>query len=164
MWIVWGCTLHKPWTTVLRRANTSDTFRVTSEPYLVLVILMSHCTRPSNKARWCRAFGCSHSTSRMALPFFMKMQQSVRHLQPAKQSFSHLKHWKIPLYVVSYQVITATSMEMTVFWDVAPCSLEEIDRRFRGASSYHFVLSSHRLLKTWGKMTGLFIVIHKCSI
>jgi hypothetical protein len=24
-------------------------------------------------------------------------------------------------------------MKMTVFWDVAPCSLVEIDRRFRGA-------------------------------
>jgi hypothetical protein len=24
-------------------------------------------------------------------------------------------------------------MKMTVFWDVAPCSLAEVDRRFRGA-------------------------------
>jgi hypothetical protein len=24
-------------------------------------------------------------------------------------------------------------MEMTSFWDIAPCSLEEVDRRFRGA-------------------------------
>jgi hypothetical protein len=32
-----------------------------------------------------------------------------------------------------FQVLTAASMKMTVFWDFAPCSLVEIDRRFRGA-------------------------------
>jgi hypothetical protein len=32
--------------------------------------------------------------------------------------------------VVSFQVLTATSMKMTVFWDVASCSLIETDRRF----------------------------------
>jgi hypothetical protein len=31
-----------------------------------------------------------------------------------------------------FQVLTATSMKMTVFWDVAQCSLVQIDRRFRG--------------------------------
>jgi hypothetical protein len=34
---------------------------------------------------------------------------------------------------VRFQVLTATSVMMTVFKDVAPCSLVEIDRRFRGA-------------------------------
>jgi hypothetical protein len=33
----------------------------------------------------------------------------------------------------TFQVLTAASMNMTVFWDVVPCSLVEIDRRFRGA-------------------------------
>jgi hypothetical protein len=28
---------------------------------------------------------------------------------------------------VRFQVLTATSMKITVFWDVAPCSLVEID-------------------------------------
>jgi hypothetical protein len=28
-------------------------------------------------------------------------------------------------------------LKMTVCWDVAPCSLVEIDRRFRGAYSLH---------------------------
>jgi hypothetical protein len=28
-------------------------------------------------------------------------------------------------------------MKMTVFWDVAPCSLVEVDRRFRGAYCLH---------------------------
>jgi hypothetical protein len=35
----------------------------------------------------------------------------------------------------SFLVLTAASMKMAVFWDVAPCSLVEIDRRFRGAYS-----------------------------
>jgi hypothetical protein len=28
---------------------------------------------------------------------------------------------------------------MTVFWDVVPCSLVEIDRRFRGASACNII-------------------------
>jgi len=32
-----------------------------------------------------------------------------------------------------FQVLTATSMHMTVFSDTMPCDLVEIDRRFRGA-------------------------------
>jgi hypothetical protein len=32
---------------------------------------------------------------------------------------------------VRFQVLKAASMKTTVFWDVAPCSLEENDRRFR---------------------------------
>jgi hypothetical protein len=29
--------------------------------------------------------------------------------------------------------VTAASLKMTIFWDVVPCSLVEVDRRFRGA-------------------------------
>jgi hypothetical protein len=32
-----------------------------------------------------------------------------------------------------FQVLTAASIKLTVFWDVAPCSPVETDRRFRGA-------------------------------
>jgi hypothetical protein len=32
-------------------------------------------------------------------------------------------------YQVRFQVLTAASMKMTVFWNVAPCSLAEIERR-----------------------------------
>jgi hypothetical protein len=35
---------------------------------------------------------------------------------------------------VRFQVLTATSMKMTVFWVVAPCCLVDIDRRFRAPS------------------------------
>jgi hypothetical protein len=36
--------------------------------------------------------------------------------------------------LVRFQVLTAVSMKMTAFWDIAPSSLVEADRRFRGAS------------------------------
>jgi hypothetical protein len=32
--------------------------------------------------------------------------------------------------VVGFQVIVAANMKMTGFWDVAPCSVVEIGRRF----------------------------------
>jgi hypothetical protein len=34
---------------------------------------------------------------------------------------------------VRFQVLAATVMKMTAFWDTAPCSLVEVHRRFRGA-------------------------------
>jgi hypothetical protein len=39
---------------------------------------------------------------------------------------------------VRFQVLTAESMKVTVSWDVALCSLVEIDRRFRGAYCLHY--------------------------
>jgi hypothetical protein len=38
---------------------------------------------------------------------------------------------------VRFQVLTAVSMKMNVFWVVAPCSLVEVYRRFRGACCLH---------------------------
>jgi hypothetical protein len=38
---------------------------------------------------------------------------------------------------VTFQVLTAASMKMTAFWDVAPRSLVEVDRRLRGAYCLH---------------------------
>jgi hypothetical protein len=35
-----------------------------------------------------------------------------------------------------FEVLTA-SMKMTAFWDIVPCSLVEVDRRFRGAYCLH---------------------------
>jgi hypothetical protein len=35
--------------------------------------------------------------------------------------------------LVRFQVLTAVTMKMTAFWDIAACSLVEDDRRFRGA-------------------------------
>jgi hypothetical protein len=41
---------------------------------------------------------------------------------------------------VRFEVITATNMNMAVFWDVAPCGLEDIGRRFKGAYSLIIIL------------------------
>jgi hypothetical protein len=42
-----------------------------------------------------------------------------------------------PRKIVRFQVLTAESMKFIVFWVVAPCSLVEDDRRFRGAYCLH---------------------------
>jgi hypothetical protein len=36
-----------------------------------------------------------------------------------------------------FQVLAAVSMKMTGFWDVVPCSLVEVNRRFKGAYCLH---------------------------
>jgi hypothetical protein len=41
------------------------------------------------------------------------------------------------LFFVTFQGLTAAIMKITVFWDVVPCSLVEIDRRFRGTYCLH---------------------------
>jgi hypothetical protein len=38
---------------------------------------------------------------------------------------------------VRFHVLTAATMKVTAFWDVEPCSLFEVDRRFRGAYCFH---------------------------
>jgi hypothetical protein len=38
---------------------------------------------------------------------------------------------------VRFQVLTATNLQMTVFWDVALCCVVEIDRRFEGVYCLH---------------------------
>jgi hypothetical protein len=38
---------------------------------------------------------------------------------------------------VRYQVLTAASMKMTAFWDIAPCSLAEIYRCSSAAHCLH---------------------------
>jgi hypothetical protein len=43
---------------------------------------------------------------------------------------------------VKLQVLAAASMEMAVFWDVAPCSLVEVYRRFRGVLMMEAVSTS----------------------
>jgi hypothetical protein len=44
---------------------------------------------------------------------------------------------KTVIIPVRFQVLTAASMKMAVFWDVAPCSLVDIGRRFTGAYCPH---------------------------
>jgi hypothetical protein len=39
------------------------------------------------------------------------------------------------LIYVTFEVLMVTSMKMVIFWDVALCSLVDIDQRFTGAYS-----------------------------
>jgi hypothetical protein len=39
--------------------------------------------------------------------------------------------------MVRFQILMAANMKMTAFWDIVPCSLVEVDRRFRGAYCLH---------------------------
>jgi hypothetical protein len=45
-------------------------------------------------------------------------------------------YWILKLNVfilVRFDVLTVAIMKLTVFWDIAQCSLVEVDRHFRGA-------------------------------
>jgi hypothetical protein len=41
------------------------------------------------------------------------------------------------LYNLICRVLTAASVKMTAVWDIASCSLVEVDRRFRGTYCLH---------------------------
>jgi hypothetical protein len=58
-------------------------------------------------------------------------------------------------YLVRFHVLKAASMKMTVFWDVAPCSLVEVYRRFRGVPIVIFRFTY--LLNTFQKRTQLLM-------
>jgi hypothetical protein len=54
-----------------------------------------------------------------------------------------------------FQVLMATSMKMTVFLNVAPYSLVETDRTFRGANCFHRL---EVVLKYFGSVDPLTIL------
>jgi hypothetical protein len=41
------------------------------------------------------------------------------------------------MYLVEFEVLTTTDMKTAAFWDVAPCSLVDIDQHFRGVYCHH---------------------------
>jgi hypothetical protein len=45
--------------------------------------------------------------------------------------------YQLNIHNVRFQVLTMVSMKFRVFWDVAPCTHIEVDRRFRGTASHH---------------------------
>jgi hypothetical protein len=47
--------------------------------------------------------------------------------------FSFVFHSRMRCDLVRFQSLTAASMKMSVLWNVAPCDLIEVHRRFRGA-------------------------------
>jgi hypothetical protein len=42
-------------------------------------------------------------------------------------------------FLVGFEVLTAVSMKIAVFWVVTPCSLVEVYQRFRGPCNLHFI-------------------------
>jgi hypothetical protein len=53
-------------------------------------------------------------------------------LRESQQCYQHRKIKRL-LHLLASDL----SMKMIVFWDVVPCSLVDIDRRFRGAYCLH---------------------------
>jgi hypothetical protein len=65
-------------------------------------------------------------------------QQQTTHSQDEILGVISIEVWsKYSSYLVRFEVLTAVSMKMAVFWAVAPCSLVEVYRRFTGASCLH---------------------------
>jgi hypothetical protein len=55
----------------------------------------------------------------------------------SSQIFKEKYSIKMNIYLAKFQVLFAAIMMMAVVWDVAPSSLLEIDRHFRGAYCLH---------------------------
>lgn len=69
--------------------------------------------------------------------------------------------WQRRIHSHRFQVL----MVMTVFWDVAPCSLIEIDLRFRDAYCLNamitivdLIMEAVNTFKTTSQYTGIFLI------
>jgi hypothetical protein len=62
---------------------------------------------------------------------------------------------------VRFEVLTETSVKMAVLWDHAPCSLVEIDRRFREAICLHRHLDDGSSKPLWN--VGKFYWLHSAT-
>jgi hypothetical protein len=72
--------------------------------------------------------------------------------------------------LLRFQVLTAASMMMAVFWDIAPCSLVEVYRCFRGALMMETVSTSETSVNSYQttrrknpKYRHLLPYLNKCS-
>jgi hypothetical protein len=77
-----------------------------------------------------------HWTSQRLLLVFINQKGTLNTCIMVQACLYHSQVWNSK-YIVRFEVLTAASMKMTVFWYIAPCSLVEIDRRFRGAYCLH---------------------------
>jgi hypothetical protein len=74
---------------------------------------------------------------------------------------------------VRFQVFTGASIQFRVFWDVAPCSHVEVDRRFRSAYCLHHQSAPLPVTK-WNIVAGSWFaslsfrsdrtVLHICTV
>jgi hypothetical protein len=67
-----------------------------------------------------------------SLWLYLKPKRKRAHSERCKEANHSGVTWNKRLNV-RFQVLTVSSMNMTAFWDMAPCSLVEVARRFRGA-------------------------------
>jgi hypothetical protein len=63
---------------------------------------------------------------------------------------------------VRFQVLTAASMKYRVFWDVAPCSHVEVDRRFVGAYCPHHRPDDGGFLRFYSVSADVFVRSPNC--
>jgi hypothetical protein len=71
-------------------------------------------------------------------------------------------------YLVRFQVLTASSMKIRAFWDIAPCSLVGIDLRFRSAYCLHhhgdIIFLSISLLSWESQISYTIITFTACTV
>jgi hypothetical protein len=69
------------------------------------------------------------------------------------------------VYKVGFEVLTAASMKMAVFWVVAPCSLVEVYQRFRGTCCLHHqdVTTQNTVIFSWYnfKINLCYIILYQ---
>jgi hypothetical protein len=70
------------------------------------------------------------------------------------------KFYKWDSHEVTFRVLMAASINITAFWDIAPWSLVEVDRYFRGA----YYLHHHRPLKRRSTSTRLHGAIFQKAV
>jgi hypothetical protein len=88
------------------------------------------------------------------------------HLQLATSTFlaSAQMYYKYTVFQVRFKVLVAASMKVDVFWDVAPCSLVDIDWHFRGAYCLHHQGDEEAMRGTTSQKTVIFKLCSPCSV
>jgi hypothetical protein len=126
----WRIRFHSPRFVALREF-TGDCHICSNFPFRMEILMAGFLFLP--KTLWVvltRRFGRSlliltevrsHFLQHCAIPWSRLQQISLI-----------LTVYNLFFILVIFQVLTAASMKMTVFWDVAPCSLVDNGRRFRG--------------------------------
>jgi hypothetical protein len=88
---------------------------------IILVRLIFHHT----EYFWCSCVKCISSHKSCD-----KMLHIGLHNVRCMMNVAHHENWQF-LNCVRFQVLTEVSMKTTAFWDIAPCSLVEVDQNFR---------------------------------
>jgi hypothetical protein len=67
-------------------------------------------------------------------------------------------------YLARFQVLTAASIKMTVFWGVASCSFVEIDRRFRLRKQYAPLKLQYTSTRLHGGISHKAVIFRSTSV